>query len=135
MAARFYSVVALRSLWGYNSLTGFPAATLCIIHAENQDTNITVDTVELSYIWRRSRASGDNTLQPHFHICQIGFEAGRGPWIRFHCTHSHPLGPVARYGSTYTDFLVAGIRRLTSLRPSLLPPGRLLEASGPKPTA
>ena len=41
----FYSVVALRSLWGYNSLTGFPAATLCILHAENQDTNITVDTV------------------------------------------------------------------------------------------
>ena len=88
----FYSIIALRSLWGNNSLTGFPAATLSIIHAENQDTNTVVDTVKLSYIWPRLRASGDNTLLSRFHICQVGFEAGRGPWIRFHCTIRHVSG-------------------------------------------
>ena len=48
---------------------------------------------------------------------------------------SQPVGAGPLQGFTYTDFLVAGIKRLTSLRPSLLPPGRLLEARGPRPTA
>ena len=64
----------LQSLWGNKSLTGFPLRDTPHFSGKTGKTYIVVNTVELSYKWRRSRASGDNTLLPHF---PIGIEDGR----------------------------------------------------------
>ena len=81
-----YFAIALLSLWGTELLSGFPIPTLRAVMMETADMCILLDTALLSNSWCRLRASGHYDLLPQFLIYLVGFEVGRGPWIRFQCT-------------------------------------------------
>ena len=74
-----YFAIALLSLWGTELLYGFPIPTLRAVMMETADMCILLDTV-------LSSNSGHYDLILQFLIYLVGFEVGRGPWIRFQST-------------------------------------------------